>query len=697
MTYIDFNAAIFTDNEIVLRNFERPKEQKSDREHVGRSATTKVFYLNPDPGPQWVEYVPPPLPDSRTAASSEAAAIQVYKVEKLDNLHEPTGKYLAESIRIQSPFLCKELEPILQDYKIHKQNDYLLINWPHRPLYFERNRILKLALTVEDPHTREHLELLCKVINEELGDVIAEVHEMVTKEKEITHDLLWTLFPKDSLVVVNHVECTQGCRVEESKYLDPMEGNPGPRLFIVSVQRIDFDGFRYGYMQKTFEFPKFYGKKLIVDLAVYPYTARTDPEAFRTRLVERGRRLLGFQGVRHMEFSCMPAKLIEISDDKPLMKYLRSDYKEKVIIDALLNTKRNKSWLNKPLSGYSDVQDGVLGALEKASSHRFTIQELVERLPEAEYLTNSEIVARDEKNLFIMSPMLPGFLLGKETWSFFDIDNLVDIKPTSELFDHLFCEKINLMQDLFEGYQTRQETEEAEGLRVLLSGPSGAGKTSMVEAIAEKNGRPLYWVNAHELYEERDILTAATQKVFGRAVHWNAIVLLDDADFFVRDRCTHRDGVYENSVTGFLHELDKFKGILFITTSYLEKINWALESRMHAHIMLPAVPSQPTRAQVWYDLLSQRDLLRLDNVEELVQDLAQWDLGPRQIKNVLTMVYRSPNQNCNLLKLKTFENMIRATCAKAIKEQREEYLFEAGNYVLVGGKESLVTKTIGYK
>lgn len=309
----------------MVRSFQRPKEQKPSRDYVGRSATTKIFYQNLEAGPQWVEYVPPALPDSRAAASSEAAAIQVYKIEELDSWNEPTGQYFPESVKIQSPFLRKELEPILKDYHVDTQDDCLIIKWPLRPLYFERHRILELSQTVEDLNTREHLNLLCEVIADELGTVIDEIDELVTKEKKITHDLLWALFPQDSLVVAPQLDCTQGCCVEESKYLNLPERSPVPRLFLLYIRRIEFDGYQYGFRYRTFQIPKFTGKKLITDLPIYPYTARENSDAFRERLVERGRRVLDFQSVHHMEYRCIPADVIELSDDKAVKKHLKSD------------------------------------------------------------------------------------------------------------------------------------------------------------------------------------------------------------------------------------------------------------------------------------------------------------------------------------------------------------------------------------
>ena len=266
------------------------------------------------------------------------------------------------------------------------------------------------------------------------------------------------------------------------------------------------------------------------------------------------------------------------------------------------------------------------------------------------------------------------------------------MKPNSELFDHFICDKVKLIQDLVQDHQCVAKHKEAEGLLVLLSGPSGTGKTSIVEAAAEKFGRPLYRPNVSDLVET-DYIAGKISRMFHRAIEWNAIVLLDDADFFVRDRFTHRNTGYESIVADFLRELEKFKGILFITTSDSEEIDSALASRMHAHIILPAILAQPARAQIWYDLLSQRCLYEDSN---RIRNLAQWDLNARQIKNVLTIALRSPECHRKKHEAEVIENMIRATCPKAKKEESEEYLFEPGNYVLVdGGKPSPTITAVG--
>jgi hypothetical protein len=72
---------------------------------------------------------------------------------------------------------------------------------PFEPLYFAREKIAELSkIEDEEEQGRAHLDQLCKVINDVLGPTIDQVEDP-EKDDQITHALVWKLFPKGTIVV----------------------------------------------------------------------------------------------------------------------------------------------------------------------------------------------------------------------------------------------------------------------------------------------------------------------------------------------------------------------------------------------------------------------------------------------------------------------------------------------------------------
>ena len=89
--------------------------------------------------------------------------------------------------------------------------------------------------------------------------------------------------------------------------------------------------------------------------------------------------------------------------------------------------------------------------------------------------------------------------------------------------------------------------------------------------------------------------------IFRLASHWNAILLLDEADVFVERRATqdiHRNKV----VCTFLKTLEYYKGIMFLTTNRVETFDDAIMSRIH--LPMKYEPHSPdNRRIVWQSFL----------------------------------------------------------------------------------------------
>lgn len=195
------------------------------------------------------------------------------------------------------------------------------------------------------------------------------------------------------------------------------------------------------------------------------------------------------------------------------------------------------------------------------------------------------------------------------------------------------------------------------GLVVLLSGPSGTGKTLTAEVIAEETRLPLYRVMAGQLGAEPRRIEIELAEALELATEWKCVVLLDEADTFIRRRKTS-DRVTSEIVSIFLRRLEYFQGIIFLTTNMPHDIDDALRSRCRLHIPYRTLKAA-SRRSIWKLNfvkaglrsvrlpLSDADfgastvgdaVLELDLSEEELEDLVLWQLSGREIQNVVQNV-----------------------------------------------------------
>ncbi len=119
------------------------------------------------------------------------------------------------------------------------------------------------------------------------------------------------------------------------------------------------------------------------------------------------------------------------------------------------------------------------------------------------------------------------------------------------------------------------------GTFVLSTGPAGTGKTLTAEVYAERLERPLYSVQCSQLGTDEVELEEKLSPVLRRSQRWRAILLIDEADVYVRER---GEDIQQNAIVGvFLRLIERYRGIIFMTSN-LDSIDDAIYSRATAHI-----------------------------------------------------------------------------------------------------------------
>jgi hypothetical protein len=134
------------------------------------------------------------------------------------------------------------------------------------------------------------------------------------------------------------------------------------------------------------------------------------------------------------------------------------------------------------------------------------------------------------------------------------------------------------------------------GVTVLLGGPPGVGKTLTAEVFAESRQRPLYSIQAAQLGIESDHIEKNLVRFLARGSRWNAIVLIDEADVYIRSR--DRDMEHNAIVAALLRVMEYQSSILFMTTNLAAQTDDAIVSRCIARINYGR-PSKDEQRQIW--------------------------------------------------------------------------------------------------
>lgn len=178
----------------------------------------------------------------------------------------------------------------------------------------------------------------------------------------------------------------------------------------------------------------------------------------------------------------------------------------------------------------------------------------------------------------------------------------------TDLIDILTAEMDVLMDDIVAG--------KSGGTTVLCAGPPGVGKTLTAEVYSEIIKRPLYRVHSGQLGLNVTEMEKALKDTLTRAQRWGAVMLIDEADVYIKRR---DDNIAANAVVGvFLRVLEYFNGLLFLTTNRIDDIDEAIISRCIAMIKYQP-PLAEDRRKIWRVMNEQFSLdIAAEKIETLV-------------------------------------------------------------------------------
>jgi len=237
-----------------------------------------------------------------------------------------------------------------------------------------------------------------------------------------------------------------------------------------------------------------------------------------------------------------------------------------------------------------------------------------------------------------MHPKIFCFNLETHTNMWIHVDNLSEYEYTPslrsklilpqhhrDLIDILTQDMDVLMDDIVVG--------KSGGTTILCKGAPGLGKTLTAEVYAEVVQRPLYRVHSGQLGVMSDDVDKNLAKILKRAQRWGAVMLIDEADVYIRKRGNDID--HNAVVASFLRTLEYFHGLLFLTTNRIDDVDDAIVSRCIATIRYEP-PVEEDARRIWKVLSEQFQFPVSDAlVGELVGHFRE--VSGRDIKELLKL------------------------------------------------------------
>lgn len=207
--------------------------------------------------------------------------------------------------------------------------------------------------------------------------------------------------------------------------------------------------------------------------------------------------------------------------------------------------------------------------------------------------------------------------------------------------DELMMELENLLhrcrsrETLIEGLGPALGTRYRPGVRALLHGVSGTGKSLAAEWLATRIGLPLYRVDLASVTSkyigdtEKNLAT-----LFARAEHADVVLFFDEADALFGKRTETRDSNdrFANAQTNYLlQRIETFDGIILLASNSRSRFDSAFTRRLDAIIEFP-LPSPQERRSLWKAHLGEGHQLDISQLNELA---ASCDFAGGHIRNVV--------------------------------------------------------------
>ncbi|KAI1056714.1 hypothetical protein LB507_001645 [Fusarium sp. FIESC RH6] len=616
------------------------EEEKKEKIMVGLVTDKKDLYAKYDKhgDRSWTDKYPDDLEEAAENEETQKYAVIIRKVKPKEA--DSNKPLVIDSIIVQSPYLKRVLGKVFDDYP-GIVTDVTRLKFS-APFHCFVHRWERLTAAKEDEKwdeiTREHVALLHKILEEELGEII-QLRQDYYKNRAVAFEHAWALFAPGCTVWGSSRGKPVAARFEYGNYVKTRCG----MVYSMNCKGIDWDGKGMGWVDVPMQIGDFIGTVPFSTLSCYPLEYHPKPEAARQLLIERGRKFESLAGYYYKAYSGTATWYVTAEKSR------QETVNSRVVIDGANWEKMNPEHLIYMNYLGHDDNDSDKDADSDDEDNNDDYDIYADSDAGKPDVDPENRIKLTEEELLMTSPIVRGYALKNKRWMEFFIDDVIDVKFNDKAFDSLVLPEDQ--KELILAYAQSQVkfkdvfddviSGKGKGIIMLLSGGPGIGKTLTAESVAEEMKVPLYIMSAGDLGADAYDIEENLTRILEMVANWNAVLLLDECDVFLEARSAH-DIQRNRIVSIFLRTLEYYEGILFLTTNRVKDMDQAFQSRIHMSLEYPPLDAT-ARESVWRGFLSRAVTVHATAdgdaahtiTDEEIKKLAGLDLNGRQIKNVL--------------------------------------------------------------
>lgn len=222
--------------------------------------------------------------------------------------HGGRNTWKTHSIHIHSMKLRQALEAVFDDYPTVDIGALdLTFNAPFIPFCHRWERLLKFEKEEANAVTAKHLRKLQALIEPEIKNSLREM-ESFAKTGNITFASLGVVFlPGEIIIKASGDNLAAGILREVT-----LKNSDSEEFYVLTVGTLDWDGQRYGVLNKRWYLMTYAGSRQLMTLGVYPLRVVQNRREVEQNLIERGRK---FEALRGKHVRKYVGKITIVSED----------------------------------------------------------------------------------------------------------------------------------------------------------------------------------------------------------------------------------------------------------------------------------------------------------------------------------------------------------------------------------------------
>lgn len=242
----------------------------------------------------WVDKYPVDLEEAAENAESARYALLI----RNSKCYDGRKKLQIDSIVIQSPLLKQALGSVLKDYPgITTALDRLTFKAPFQAFIHRWKYLLEALESEQDPETKDHLELLHRILEAELRDDL-KARDDFNFNGVITYSAIWMIFEPGTIVFTVKDGHNCAATFNNGNFQETKRG----KHYALNCQIVDWDGENFGLGSAQFYVSEFEGTTKITMLSAYPLEYHPNLVKVKEALIQRGKAFEELSGYHYKNY-----------------------------------------------------------------------------------------------------------------------------------------------------------------------------------------------------------------------------------------------------------------------------------------------------------------------------------------------------------------------------------------------------------